>query len=152
MHSLPYGFRRAKTAMANFSLEDRQERYPRWFGALDGDEIARLSALPAEARANGVHAFDTVRGNSTLRDILYFDQASWLPDNLLERGDRMTMAASIESRVPFLDHELAEYVSRLPDHHRLRGLDGQVDPARGGARACCRGRSSSAARWASACP
>ena len=54
-------------------------------------------------------------GTSTLRRILYFDQTSWLPDNLLERGDRMTMAASIEARVPFLDHELADYVSALPD-------------------------------------
>src|SRR6185295_15127294 len=41
-------------------------------------------------------------------------------DNLLERGDRMTMAASIESRVPFLDHELAAFVSSLPDDFRVR--------------------------------
>ena len=34
----------------------------------------------------------------------------------------MTMAASIESRVPFLDHELAGYVSGLPDHYRVRGM------------------------------
>jgi len=57
-----------------------------------------------------------------LRRILYFDQTSWLPDNLLERGDRMTMAASIEARVPFLDHELAAFVSSLPDNFRVRGL------------------------------
>src|SRR5437870_12147561 len=57
-----------------------------------------------------------------LRRILYADQTSWLPDNLLERGDRMTMAASIEARVPFLDHELAGFVSSLPDNFRVRGL------------------------------
>ena len=66
--------------------------------------------------------FDAGRDNSSLRRILYFDQTSWLPDNLLERGDRMTMAASIESRVPFLDHELASYVSSLPDHYRVNGF------------------------------
>ena len=49
------------------------------------------------------------------------DQTSWLPDNLLERADRMTMAASIEARVPFLDHELAAFVSALPDRFRVRG-------------------------------
>src|SRR5258708_19261772 len=54
--------------------------------------------------------------------MLYFDQTSWLPDNLLERGDRMTMAASIEARVPYLDHRLAEFVSALPDTFRVRGL------------------------------
>jgi asparagine synthase (glutamine-hydrolysing) len=66
--------------------------------------------------------FDSDPANSTLRRILYCDQTSWLPDNLLERGDRMTMAASIESRVPFLDHELAGYVSALPDSCRVKGL------------------------------
>jgi asparagine synthase (glutamine-hydrolysing) len=53
--------------------------------------------------------------------VLYFDQVSWLPDNLLERGDRMTMAASLEARMPYLDHELAALGSSLPDHYRVRG-------------------------------
>jgi asparagine synthase (glutamine-hydrolysing) len=64
--------------------------------------------------------FDTARGNTGLRDVLYFDQTSWLPDNLLERGDRMTMAASLEARMPFMDHELAAFVSALPDEWRVR--------------------------------
>ena len=42
---------------------------------------------------------------------------------MLERGDSMTMAASIEARMPFVDHELVEYVSRLPDDFRVRGLE-----------------------------
>jgi len=58
--------------------------------------------------------------NSSLRRILYFDQTSWLPDNLLERGDRMTMAASLEARMPFMDHELAAFVSSLPDNMRVK--------------------------------
>ncbi|HTQ36897.1 MAG TPA: asparagine synthase C-terminal domain-containing protein, partial [Steroidobacteraceae bacterium] len=41
------------------------------------------------------------------------------------RADRMTMAASIESRVPFLDHKLVEFVSTLPDHYRVRGFTGK---------------------------
>jgi len=39
----------------------------------------------------------------------------------LERGDKMTMAASIEARMPFMDHELAEFVATLPDKFRVRG-------------------------------
>jgi asparagine synthase (glutamine-hydrolysing) len=58
---------------------------------------------------------------SALRRTLFFDQTSWLPDNLLERGDRMTMAASLEARMPFMDQELASFVSSLPDRFRLRG-------------------------------
>lgn len=59
---------------------------------------------------------------SALRRILYYEQVSWLADSLLERSDRMTAAASLELRTPFLDHRFAEYVSALPDAARVRGL------------------------------
>jgi asparagine synthase (glutamine-hydrolysing) len=123
-HSLPYGFRRAKTAITNLNIEDWRERYVRWFGALDHREREELSVLRLNGYDHGNDAppFDSAPDSSTLRRMLYFDQTSWLPDNLLERGDRMTMAASIESRVPFLDHELAGYVSTLPDSYRVKGL------------------------------
>ena len=57
-----------------------------------------------------------------LRQILYYEQTGWLPDNLLERTDRMMAAASLQARAPFLDHRVAEYVSALPDNLRVRGL------------------------------
>ncbi len=123
-HALPYRFRRTKTAVETTAIGDWRERYVRWFGALDRAACDRL----AGPVLNGAPVldlrvpFDAAPGNSNLRRILYFDQTSWLPDNLLERGDRMTMAASIEARVPFLDHRLAEYVSTLPDELRVRGL------------------------------
>jgi asparagine synthase (glutamine-hydrolysing) len=121
--SLPYGFRRAKTAVANLALADRRERLPRWFGALSLAERRGLMQLDAP-RLNHKSApwFNTSAGNSALRGILFFDQTSWLPDNLLERGDRMTMAASLEARMPFMDHQLAAFVSALPDEWRVRGL------------------------------
>jgi asparagine synthase (glutamine-hydrolysing) len=119
--ALPYRYRRAKTAIVNLGLEDREDRMPRWFGALSRRERDELAAFhPSVAWPGGVQ-FGTMPGNSALRRILYFDQTSWLPDNLLERGDRMTMAASIEARMPFMDHELAAYVSSLPDRYRVRG-------------------------------
>lgn len=122
VHALPYRFRRAKTAIACLGLEDPRDRLPRWFGALSAAERDELAAFrPAAEGGSGV-PFDTPADNSPLRRVLYFDQTSWLPDNLLERGDRMTMAASIEARMPFMDHELAAYVSSLPDHYRVRGL------------------------------
>lgn len=123
--ALPYSFRRAKTLLANLGLDEHEARYVRWFGALTPAERDALLALPLPPQLPGGSArppFDSARGNSALRRILYFDQTSWLPDNLLERGDRMTMAASLEARMPFLDPPLAEYVSGLPDHYRVRGL------------------------------
>jgi asparagine synthase (glutamine-hydrolysing) len=123
INGLPYRFRRAKTAIQNLGIECDEERMSRWFGALSDDERRELVALPppTEAPSGPEYQFDTPRENSPLRKILYFDQTSWLPDNLLERGDRMTMAASIEARMPFMDHVLAEYVSSLPDKYRVHG-------------------------------
>jgi asparagine synthase (glutamine-hydrolysing) len=119
---LPFGFRRAKTLIANLNVEDWRQRMPRWFGALSVVECSAMlqPSLPPYV-ADGQFQFEVAAGNSALRSILYFDQTSWLPDNLLERGDRMTMAASIEARMPFMDHELAALVSALPDHWRVRG-------------------------------
>jgi len=122
-HALPYEFRRAKTAVSNLNIDDWRERYVRWFGAIDSREREQLSVLGLNGSAYpDAPPFDGDDDNSSLRRMLYFDQSSWLPDNLLERGDRMTMAASIEARVPYLDHRLAEFVSALPDTYRVRGL------------------------------
>jgi asparagine synthase (glutamine-hydrolysing) len=78
-----------------------------------------LFVIPLAMPAEDLHG----EGASTpLRRILYFEQVGSLPDNLLERSDRMTMAASLELRAPFVDHRLAEYVSALPDALRVRGL------------------------------
>ncbi len=123
VQALPYRFRRAKTAIANLGIESWAQRMPRWFGALTDEDCARLLALPAP-QLDGTESVPLCfePGDSPLRAILFFDQTSWLPDNLLERGDRMTMGASIEARMPFLDHELAAFVSALPDIWRVRGF------------------------------
>jgi len=123
VQALPFGFRRAKTAVANLNIANRRERYVRWFGALDRNQREQLSELHHNDMVHSdLPPFNAAANNSALRSILYFDQTSWLPDNLLERGDRMTMAASIEARVPFLDHKLAAFVSSLPDKFRIRGM------------------------------
>ena len=126
VQALPYRFRRVKIAARNLAVSDWRERYVGWFGALGRSELGRLVRVGASRGplrgTTPVVPFDAEPDTSGLRRLLYFDQTSWLPDNLLERGDRMTMAASLESRVPFLDHELAAFVSSLPDHYRVRGL------------------------------
>ncbi len=126
VHALPYGCRRIKTAVTSLNLSDPRERYARWFGALSDGQRDRLTSLRSTgSKPLDQPPYDADPRASALRKILYFDQASWLPDNLLERADRMTMAASIEARVPFLDHELAAYVSALPDRYRVRGFTGK---------------------------
>ncbi|MCA1850019.1 MAG: asparagine synthase C-terminal domain-containing protein, partial [Acidobacteria bacterium] len=56
-----------------------------------------------------------------LDQLLYADTKTYLHE-LLMKQDQMSMAASIESRVPFLDHKLVEYTARLPERMKLRGL------------------------------
>jgi asparagine synthase (glutamine-hydrolysing) len=60
-------------------------------------------------------------GRSTLSKVLYANFKSYLPDDLLVKADRCTMANSLEGRSPFLDRELVEYVAALPDDLKLRG-------------------------------
>src|SRR5207248_296648 len=55
-----------------------------------------------------------------LDQLLYVDMKTYLHE-LLMKQDQMSMAASIESRVPFLDHKLVEYTARLPRRLKLRG-------------------------------
>jgi asparagine synthase (glutamine-hydrolysing) len=118
--ALPYRFRRAKTAVTTMGLEDYEGRMARWFGAMSVEERGRLTRLGSPSRQLGGGALPDGTA-SALRRTLFFDQTSWLPDNLLERGDRMTMAASLEARMPFMDQELASFVSSLPDRFRVRG-------------------------------
>ena len=65
---------------------------------------------------------DHVRGQSTLDAMLYIDTKCWLPDDLLVKADKMTMANSIELRVPLLDHRLLEFAASLPSSFKLRGF------------------------------
>ncbi len=56
-----------------------------------------------------------------LNRLLYVDTKSWLPDDLLVKADKMTMAASVELRVPLLDHHVLEFAAGLPLAHKSRG-------------------------------
>jgi asparagine synthase (glutamine-hydrolysing) len=60
-----------------------------------------------------------------LSRLLYVDTKTWLPNNLLIKADRMSMAASIELRVPFLDHRLVEYAATIPSRFKIKGAEGK---------------------------
>jgi asparagine synthase (glutamine-hydrolysing) len=62
----------------------------------------------------------TTDAGSTLNQLLYADLFTYLHE-LLMKQDQMSMAASIESRVPFLDHPLVEFTATLPERLKLRG-------------------------------
>jgi asparagine synthase (glutamine-hydrolysing) len=62
------------------------------------------------------------QGEETLDAMLYIDTKSWLPDDLLIKADKMTMANSLELRVPLLDHKILEFAAALPSDLKVRGF------------------------------
>jgi asparagine synthase (glutamine-hydrolysing) len=62
----------------------------------------------------------TMDGDAVNR-MLYVDTKSWLPDELLLKADKITMANSVELRVPLLDHKVLEFAASLPGNYKVRG-------------------------------
>ena len=69
--------------------------------------------------------FNTLEQGTKLRRMTYVDLKTWLPDDLLLKADKMTMACSLELRVPMLDHVLLEFATALPDNLRCNGKQGK---------------------------
>jgi asparagine synthase (glutamine-hydrolysing) len=70
--------------------------------------------------------FDRARGWDDLSRMLYVDTKTWLPDDLLIKADKITMAHSLELRVPLLDHEVMEFAASLPTRLKVKGLQTKV--------------------------
>jgi asparagine synthase (glutamine-hydrolysing) len=70
----------------------------------------------------GEEHFNRVAGCHYLDQAMYVDTKTWLPDDILVKVDRATMAHSLESRAPFLDHRLMEFAASLPVDLKLKGL------------------------------
>jgi asparagine synthase (glutamine-hydrolysing) len=71
------------------------------------------------------HLFEATAGQDVLNRMLYFDTKTWLVDDLLIKADRMSMAASLELRVPFLDYRLVEFAATIPSKYKVRTGSGK---------------------------
>lgn len=119
--SLPVGLSRPRVAVRALIGRTEAERMEAWFapfltservallGGADGHD--RFRRWPTEANA--------------LSRMLAGDVAGWLPDNLLERGDRMSMAASVELRPPFLDVDVVDLAFSMPARLKVRAGTGK---------------------------
>ena len=99
---------------------------PEWKARVLGREAK--ASLATDAAVDSVFAkyFAATSGASALDRMLYADLKVWLPDDLLVKADKMTMAHSQELRVPFLDHELVELAASLPQRLKRRGDLGKI--------------------------
>ena len=93
-----------------------------WNGTFNRDELAaaafRSSVPPASSL---VDALPDVPAGDVVNRYLFVDQHYYLPDDILYKCDRMSMAHSLEVRPPFLDHRLVEFAGSLPSNLKIRG-------------------------------
>jgi asparagine synthase (glutamine-hydrolysing) len=107
---------RARIALRVAGAGDERDQLATWFAPFTyAERRALLGGAPSASRAPA-----PVEGVDAIDRMLRHDLAAWLPDNLLERGDRMSMAASLELRPPLLDHRLVELAFRLPSSVKVR--------------------------------
>jgi asparagine synthase (glutamine-hydrolysing) len=103
------------------------ERAARWNSVFPDDltELLQPEVAPAGPSADGVanrrHVMERIRQYSPLGQLLAANFESYLPDDLLVKTDRCTMANSLEARAPFLDTSLVQYAASLPDEFKLAG-------------------------------
>jgi asparagine synthase (glutamine-hydrolysing) len=79
-----------------------------------------LGSTPQAVYGNYLRYWNSREGSSLLSRMLYADQKTYLVE-LLMKQDQMSMASSIESRVPFLDHTLVEFSTSIPNSLKIRG-------------------------------
>jgi asparagine synthase (glutamine-hydrolysing) len=110
---------------------DRRASILRWSSYFSNQQRQRLwrpehQGKTSEAIAERllVQTYERAEGTGLDRT-LYTDVHTYLPGDLLVKADRMTMAASLEGRSPFLDHRLVEWTARLPDSMKIRGGRGK---------------------------
>ncbi len=89
-----------------------------------GEKQALLQSSTPDGHSPGDAAYELVRPyfddrRDGLSQLLALDFDTWLPDDLLLKNDRMTMAHGVEARVPYLDHQLVELCGRIPARYKL---------------------------------
>lgn len=106
-------YRGMNSSPSSFFRRHRDQLYSREFAARVDENLSasvikkHLENGPACGRVN---------------QMLYADTKTWLPDDLLLKADKMTMATSVELRVPFLDHKFLEFAASLPENFKVRGF------------------------------
>lgn len=124
-------FLRAKHTLTELSLDDA-EGFARISTKVQNDRRRALFSPSLRAALDGHDPFAqltaTMAANEDADPLLQAqlaDLATWLPGDILTKADRASMAASLEMRAPFLDHELVSWGLSLPAALKIRGAEGK---------------------------
>ncbi len=115
MHQVSFssGAHRYAASVAYFRFDEESKR------ELYGDSMSR-DMLGVDSTECLVNAFNNAQATDLLDRMLQTDMDTRMPEHALILADRMSMAQSIEGRLPLMDHVVAEYVARIPAHMKLR--------------------------------
>jgi asparagine synthase (glutamine-hydrolysing) len=112
-------------AFQTLEIRERTLRWASWFRSFVPTEIASLLVPELVELATPERLTEPLRSRlaryedtDVCRRMLVGDLLTYLPDNMLLRGDKVTMAASLEARMPLLDRDLVETVCRAPISQR----------------------------------
>jgi asparagine synthase (glutamine-hydrolysing) len=116
-----------KRGVHSLAIPDRMRRYQHVLSILPGDEVDHLFQEGLLAPNSGDTILDCWASMSDLMSqtdelggLQFLEVRSTLPDELLMYADKLSMAHSLELRVPFVDKEIVEYVERLPANLKVR--------------------------------
>jgi len=121
-------FGKGTKALVNLSIKDSPSRAASWTKIFPDAERKKLftskvrKAIDVADLGINQRYRDQMKGLSALNQNLYFESKTWLPEILLMEADKMSMMASLEMRVPFLDHRLVEFMGTVPTRLKLRGI------------------------------
>jgi asparagine synthase (glutamine-hydrolysing) len=121
-------YARYGAAFVKTAEQDPASRYLSYITLFSRDAQSELMRAHEQSEGNNAptealqRCFARCTDPDSLNRILYSDLKTSLPDDLLALTDRMSMAASVECRAPFVDYELIELASRIPSNGKVRGL------------------------------
>lgn len=123
------GLRRQKLALYALSQSEEAARFVNWFPLFNSEMKQALLSEDLKESLRGCDAnsvfeqhLECTDAAEPLNRMLYVDSKLWLPDLLLARGDKTSMAVSLEARVPLLDHKLVEFAASLPQNMKVNGM------------------------------
>jgi asparagine synthase (glutamine-hydrolysing) len=110
---------RAYLSAASLPLAEQYGRYTMLFDDAFASSLAERAGRVPDFYSR---LFSECDSDELLDKMMYFDLKTSLPEQLLMLTDKMTMAVSLEARVPYLDHRVVEFAARLPASAKVKGM------------------------------